>query len=525
MSGRPVKSESGAEILDDLSRRGVHVWAEGDRLRYRAPKGSIPAELLVKLTHRKADIMALLSDRIPRLDAGPGGDLLSFAQERLWFLAQLLPGNPLYNVANAVRLRGSLQREALEAALNDTIRRHETLRTTFHWRENRPTQVMMGAEQARLPLPVVDLQYVAPDERERRARDLAGIEARKPFDLTQAPLLRATVFRLAADDHVLLLNSHHIISDGWSMSEVLLREIAALYEARVTGTSPALSEPAIRYADFAAWQRSRFHGSALDTPLSYWRRQLADVPVLTLPTDSPRPQVQGFRGAKHPVAFDRHLVEALEAVGRERHATLFMTMLAAFNVLLSRHAGQTDVVVGCPIANRSRPELESLVGFFVNTVALRTDLSGDPGFLELLTRLRQAVLDAFRHQDVPFEKLVQELHLQRDLGRSALFQVVFDLQKAPQFPSCGGLSIAPWDFDSGTVRFDLELHLWKGAGGLTGFIEFDTDLFTGPAIARLSGHFQTLLASIVSDPRSPVSSLRLLTDAERRQVLVDWNSG
>ncbi|MBA2448198.1 MAG: amino acid adenylation domain-containing protein [Chloroflexi bacterium] len=447
---------------------------------------------------------------------------LSFAQQRLWFLDQLVPGEPFYNLASALCLSGKLEVAALERSFSEITRRHETLRTTFHPIESRPVQVIAPATP--LTLPVVDLSRLPETERDVAAVRLAQEEARRPFDLARGPLLRATLLRLGAEEHVLLLTLHHIASDDWSKG-VLNRELAALYEAYAVGRPSPLPEPAIQYADFAVWQRERLRGEALEAQLAYWKRQLAGLPELDLPAARPRPPVQSFRGDRHSLLLPEALSEALKALSRREGATLFMTLLAAFQTLLARYTGQDDVVVGSPIAGRNRVEIEPLIGFFVNTLVLRTDLSGDPTFRELLARVRNVALGAYGHQELPFEQLVEALQPERDLSRNPLFQVTFVLQNTPSRPlQLRSLAVRPMVVDGAMEKFDLTLSMRETEQGLEGSLRYSTDLFDGPTIARMAGHLRILLEGIVADPDRRLSELPLLTEPEHYQMLVQWNA-
>jgi amino acid adenylation domain-containing protein len=446
----------------------------------------------------------------------------SFAQQRLWFLNSLAPGNPFYNISAAIRSTGHLNITVLEQTFNEIVRRHEVLRTIFEMAEGQLNQVIV--EDVTLSLSVVDLGYLPATEREAAARQQAIAKSQYPFDLTADILLRVTVFQLDPTDHILLLNLHHIIADGWSIG-ILIREIITLYAAFNFGKPSPLPELPIQYADFAHWQREWLQEEVLQSQLSYWRSQLANLPILNLPTDRTRPAVQTYRGATHSLEVSKSLTASLEALSQEAGVTLFMTLLAAFQTLLHRYTGQADIVVGSPIANRNRVELESLIGFFVNSLVLRTDLSGNPTFRELLERVREVTLGAYAHQDLPFEKLVQFLHPERDLSRHPLFSVVIALQNTPitalELP---GLALSQFDFDSATSRLDLELHLWQTPAGLKGQVIYSTDLFDSSTITRMLGHFQTLLAGIVADPDQRLMKLPILTAAERQQLLVEWNN-
>jgi amino acid adenylation domain-containing protein len=447
----------------------------------------------------------------------------SFAQQRLWFLDQLEPGSAVYNMSAALRLTGPLHVPALQQSLDEIVRRHGALRTTFAQVEGELAQVIAPALS--IALPVVDLQMLPVMEREAETAQLIAQEAEHPFDLAKGPLLRGRLLRLDEQEHMLVLTMHHIVSDAWSMG-VFYQELTTLYAAFVRGKPSPLSEPPLQYADFALWQREWLQGDLLEEQLSYWKQRLADVPtVLELPIDRPRPAVQTYRGAVHRFALPTALSEALKALSRQEGATLFMTLLAAFQVLLYRYTGQDDILVGAPIANRTQAECEGLIGFFVNTLVLCTDLAGNPNFRELLRRVREVALGAYAHQDLPFERLVEELQPERDLSRNPLFQVMFDLQNAP-LPALDlpDLTVQPLTVDYGTAKFDLTLSVQETAQGLNGLLEYNTDLFDEATIMRLAGHFQTLLEGITADPAQPIGTLPLLTEAERQYLLVDWNA-
>ena len=461
--------------------------------------------------------------RCEKADAYP----LSFAQQRLWFLDQLEPGKAIYNLPAAVRLSGQLDTSALSRSFDEVVRRHESLRTTFESVDGQPRQVI--AEPAALPLPLIDLTDRGVSEREAEVACLVGEEARRPFDLAAGPLLRAKLLRLGNDEHVLLLNMHHIISDGWSLG-VLVRELTKLYAGYAAGREPQLPELPIQYADYAVWQQRWLQGPTLEEQLSYWRKQLAGIPsALELPADRPRPAEQSYRGASTSFSLPESITQELRRLARNEDVTLFMLLSAAFKLLLHRYTNQTDIVIGTPIANRKRPELEGLIGFFVNTLVLRTDLSGDPTFHELLAREREVCLGAYANQDAPFERLVEELQPDRSSGHSPLFQVAFILQNAPaeQLSSSevdGGLRVSLIGGSATqTAKFDLTLSIEEGNGELSAAIEFSTELFDVATVERMAGHFVRLVENIVSDASCPISQLELLTDSERRQVLVDFN--
>ena len=460
-------------------------------------------------------------ERIPcRTESGPAP--LSFAQQRIWFLDQLEPESPLYNIHTGVELSGPLNVSVLQRSIAEILRRHEALRTTFAVIDDRPVQVIN--KSAVFKLPVHDLQEL--DESQRRLRVSAWAEesARQRFDLTTGPLLRASLLRLGETEHVLLLTIHHIISDGWSVG-VFVRELAALYEAYAAGCPSPLQELPIQYADFARWQRSWLQGERLEEQLSYWRAQLADVPpLLELPTDRPRPPVQSYRGAHETLLVSESLSRSLKELSHREGATLFMTLLAAFSTLLYRYSGQRDILVGTPIANRNRAETEGLIGFFVNTLIFRTRLSEQMTFRELLGQVREVALEAYAHQDLPFEKLVEELQPERSLSHSPVFQVMLDLQNAPMHDlELHGLRLTPLPFDSLMAKFDLVMTVGETDGRLSGQLEYNTDLFDAATIERLGRHLERLLEAAVSKPDEQVSQLQLLTDGEQQQILFEWN--
>ncbi|HYO95608.1 MAG TPA: condensation domain-containing protein, partial [Polyangiaceae bacterium] len=449
--------------------------------------------------------------------------VLSYAQQRLWFLDQLEPGSPFYNVPGSVRLIGHLNVAALEQTLSEITRRHEALRTSFMTVDGQPVQMI--AAPRRWSLPVVDLSKLSVIEREAEVQRLAAQEAQEPFDLTQSPLLRAKLLHLDEEDHVVLFTMHHIVSDGWSIG-ILVREVAALYPAFAAGLPSPLEELPIQYADFASWQRRWLQGEVLEAQLNYWKEQLANAPaMLELPTDFVRPAVQGFRGARETMLLSKELSTELKTFSQHEGVTLFMTLLAVFQALLSRYSGQEDILVGSPIANRNHAETEPLIGFFVNTLVLRTDFGGAPNGRELLAGVREMTLAAYAHQDVPFERLVDELQPERSLSHTPLFQVMFALQNAPiDMLELPGLKLSPVTTESGTANFDLTLTMVDDAGRLAGSLEYSTDLFERATISRMLTHFETLLEGVLREPERRLSELSLIGEAERRQLLEDWSA-
>jgi amino acid adenylation domain-containing protein len=487
---------------------------------------------IADLSPQQRDLLALLlakkkreeaaESQIARVSRTANAFPLSFAQQRLWFLSQLQQESAVYNVSGGVRMEGPLSVEALERALNEVVLRHEALRITIQQIDGEPVQVVTRPHGFHLPK--FDLRNVPQAQRETEAELLLTNEARKTFNVEEGPLFRATLLLLSAEEHILLLTMHHIISDGWSIG-IFVRELIELYEAFADGRPASLPQLAVQYVDFAAWHREWLQGEVLDKAVSYWKENLAGAPsLLELPTDRPRPPSQGFSGARQQVVIPRELTESLRELAEQQNATLFMVLLAAFQVLLFRHAGQEDIVVGVPIAGRNKPELENVIGLFINMLAMRTDLSGNPTFRELLGRVREAALGAYEHQDLPFEKLVEVIQPERDTSYSPVFQVMFHLSNLglPSF-NLPGLTLTPLDADTGTSKFDLTLDLTESPAGLKGWIDYSTDLFDRVTIERLSERFQTLLQAVVADPETPISSLPLLSAAEENQLLVRLN--
>ncbi len=445
----------------------------------------------------------------------------SFAQQRLWFLSKLAPNNPFYNVSAAMRLTGNLNLLALQQTFNEIIRRHEVLRTTFEMEAGQLNQVI--AESAEIKLKIVDLQHLPVIERETTARKQAIALSNLPFNLSTDLLLKVTIFNLDINDSILLLSLHHIIADGWSIG-VLIKEISALYTAFCTNAS-LLPDLTIQYADFAAWQKQELP-KIIESQLPYWKTQLADLPSLNLPCDCDRPPIQSYKGATYNfLALLPSLNESLADFNQQKRVTLFMTILAALQTLLYRYTEQEDIAIGSPIANRNRAELEPLIGFFVNSLVLRVQLSSNLTFLDLLAKVKQITIDAYAHQDLPFEKLVQELQPERDLSKHPLFQVAVSLQNTPitalKLP---GLTLTPFEIENSTSKLDLELHFWQSSAGLAAQITYSTDLFDRSTILRMAGHLQTLLKGIINNPQQTLAELPILTATERQQLLIDWNN-
>ncbi|HEU4507241.1 MAG TPA: amino acid adenylation domain-containing protein [Pyrinomonadaceae bacterium] len=443
---------------------------------------------------------------------------LSFAQQRMWFLAQMEPDLAVYNIPTALRMTGNLNIPALERSFTEVVRRHEALRTTFVGHDGIPVQVIHESEP--VTIPVLDLTGCEESEAQRLIEE----EGRRPFDLARGPLLRLKLLQLGTEEYVLLLTLHHIVSDAWS-TEVLVREITSLYQAYVSGESSPLPELTVQYADYAAWQREWLQGEVLEAQLFYWRRQLGELPeILELPTKGPRPAVQTYRAGGQALWLTEQQKEAFEVLGQAEGTTLFITLMAAFQTLLWHYTRQEQVSVGTPIAGRDRVEIEGLIGCFVNTLVMATDLSGDPTFREVLQRVKEVALGAYAHQDVPFDRLVEELQPERSLSHSPLFQVMMALQNRRnaqwQLP---GVSLEPIELASETVKFDLLLTLTEAEQGLEGWLAYNTDLFEAETIARMVGHFEVLVESVLRNPDQPLSELQLLTAAEREQLLIGFN--
>jgi amino acid adenylation domain-containing protein/non-ribosomal peptide synthase protein (TIGR01720 family) len=484
--------------------------------------------LLKKLQERRHDDRAgdrRDDDHVPALGpiAREQPIPLSFAQARLWFLDQLEGESTDYRVPILWRLTGRLHQAALEQAIAAIVERHEVLRTIFPLLKGSPVQVIHPAGS--MTLPVIDLQSLPEAEQQIKVQHLATTEARRPFDLAIGPLLRATLLRLSDESHALVVVVHHIVCDGWSVG-IFRHELSALYTSFCAGEPSPLPALSIQFADYAHWQRGWLQGETLAAQLAYWQAQLSGAPpLLELPTDRPRPSVQSFRGGSAVFQLDQALTQELKRMSQRAGATLFMTLLACFALLLSRYSRQEDIVIGSPIANRNHRKIEPLIGCFMNTMVLRVALHGDPTFLELLARVRQVALDAYEHQDLPFEKLVDELQPARSLSYNPLFQVMFAFQNVPmkdlQLP---GLAATPLPWENVTTHFDLSLTMKETAQGLIGELEYSSDLFDVATIVRMMGHFQTLLKGVAVTPAQPVSTFSLLTAAERCQLLVEWSA-
>ncbi|MEA5516070.1 condensation domain-containing protein, partial [Nodularia sp. UHCC 0506] len=514
------------QLLSYLNSLDIQFRIDGDRIYCNDPQGMLTSELKQQLRDRKQEILQFIhhnrqssqSDRI--LPVSRDTNLpLSFAQQRLWFLNQLEPNNPIYNLSFPLRLLGQLNIEALKQSLNEIVRRHEVLRTTFTIIDKKPVQAI--APVLTLKLPIIDLENLPETAQKTQVSQLVTQEAQLLFDLEQGPLLRASLLKLSQQEYIALFTMHHIVSDGWSI-EILIKELGVLYEAFCRDepiscgdtTRTLLAELPIQYADFAAWQQQWLQAEVWETQISYWHQQLNGAPsLLELPTDYPRPAIQSFSGARHSFSISPEQTQALKILSQQQGCTLFMTLLATFKTLLHRYTGSNDLVVGTPIANRNRSEIEGLIGFFVNTLVLRTDLSGNPRWRELLHRVREVSLGAYAHQDMPFEQLVEHLQPQRNLSYAPLFQVMFVLQN-PQNShiELSGLTLSTVETNSNNhAKFDLTLDISETPDGLIAKLEYNTDLFTAQTIQQMTGVMQTLLCKILANPEARLSDLPILT--------------
>ena len=528
---------STAALLAELRARNIRVSADGDRLRFTGPKGALTADLQAQLAQSKAEILACLRQTGPAPVQAPpitplprtGPLPLSFAQQRLWFLHQMDPSSPAYNLQLAIPLR-EVDPALLERVLTEIVRRHETLRTTFAIADGQAVQVIGQPWQVRLP--VADLRALPPAEHAAEVQRIKWQTFSAPFDLGAGPLIRAQLLLLANGTAELIIAQHHIVTDGWSVA-LLYEELGAIARAFAAGEPSPLPELPVQYADFASWQRNWLTGATLDRQLGYWRKRLEALAVLELPTDRPRPALQSFKGATQSFVWSQALSDDLRELSRERGVTLYMTLLAAFQALLARYSGQTDIVVGTSNGNRRQVEIERLIGFFVNTQVIRVDLGGDPTFAELLSRVSTAAVEAYDHQDLPFEKLVEELHPRRDLSRSPLFDVMFVLQNTPLEMFSRGTAIAgvpsegirPADLpiQRGTAKFDLTLCMAEAGDRVCGSLEYNTDLFDDATISRLLDQFAMLVRAVAADPARRLSTVPLLSDGDQAN-LARWNA-
>ena len=519
-----------AAFLAALRDRQINLSVEGDRLRCTAPKGALTQELQAEIARRKAEILSCLGqgEARPRRQAPPiprvsrDGTLpLSFGQQRLWFLHQMDPASAAYNLQLSIPLP-AVDVALLERVLTEIVRRHETLRTTFDVVDGQPVQIVRPA--APVSVAVSDLSGLAPDQRQAEAQRIKWETYTRPFDLIEGPVIRFALLRLPEGRAELIIAQHHIVTDGWSIA-LLADELRVIAQAYVQGQPSPLAELPVQYADYASWQRAWLTGDVLAEHLAYWRGRLDGLAALELPLDRPRPPVQSFAGAVQSFVLSEQASHGLRRLSREQNVTLYMTLLTVFQALLARYAGQTDIVVGTSNGNRRQIELEQLIGFFVNTQVVRTDLSGDPTFLEALQRVASAALEAYDHEEVPFEKLVEELQPRRDLSRSPLFDVLFIMQNTPlevfvrQHGSAralppGPIHAADLPVRKSTAKFDLTLSMAEVGDRICGSLEYSTDLFDDETITRLLGHFDILLEAAAVEPGRRLSAVPLLTSAD-----------
>lgn len=515
-------------LLATLQTHQIKLWLEGDRLRVSAPQGALTESLRAQLALHKDALRDLLEKHeleqirpIPRTGQEP----LSFAQQRLWFLQQL-EANGAYNMPAVMRLQGTVQLAALQHAMDEIVRRHESLRTTFHEQDGAVYQRI--ASPAPVPIPLVDLTDLPPAEQGAQALKLADAEMRRTFDLAAGPLLRLLLIRYIAaanqPEHLLIFNMHHIISDGVSVG-LLIDELSTLYRASVLGKTATLPTLPIQYADYASWQRKWLQGKRLEEQATYWQEQLRGAPpLLELPTDRPRPAVQRYHGKTIQFTIDLATTRQLTRFSQERQATLFMTLLSAYGLLLGRYSNQSEILIGTPIAGRGRTEVERLIGLFINMLVMRVSLAENPTVNTLVERVRQTALDAYAHQDLPFERLLELLEIERNLSYNPVFQVMFAMQTVDATTlTLPDLTLTPLDLDDDLAKFDLSLMMTETAQGLQGELEYNSDLFDAATAQRMVAHLQNLLRAMVEQPHAATATLPMLGAAERKQLLVEWN--
>ncbi len=520
-----------ATLLTQLHDLGIEVWAEGERLCLKAPTGALSPELRSELSQKKSEILRFLNKIEQAQVAAPPlvpvprtGELpLSFAQQRLWFVDQLQPGMAIYNIPEALRLEGPLDVSMLNATLGEIMRRHEVLRTRFPAIDGEPVQTI-DPPPRRYRMPEVDLSALSEARAEQALDRLIYAEARAGFDLAKGPMLRSTLVTLGELDHVALLTLHHIAGDGWSVS-VFVNELGELYQALLEGRASPLPELEIQYADFAHWQRQWLQGEVLEGEIAYWSEQLEGaLEVLTLPSDRPRPPVQTFAGQTVKLVLPEATVDSLNALNQRENTTLFMVLMAGFHVLLHRYTGRNDLSVGTPIAGRNQMAIEPLIGFFINTLVVRGDMSGNPELRSFLAQIRERILGGFQHQDVPFEQLVAELQPERSLSHTPLFQVMLALQNTPQESlELSDVQLRTLGAETEISKFDLVLTCTELPEGLAASMDYNSDIFDRTMADRLLGHFGVVLAGLAKDPRQRIGSLPLLAGGERHQLLCEWN--
>ena len=522
-----MKQDSIETLLAHLYRQGVRLSATDNRIKCSGPP-EIVAAVQSTLANRKSEIIEFLSagngkvgDYTIGRQQRPARIPLSFSQQRLWFLQEMQPETAVYNIPFAIEINGLLDLSAFRKSFAEIVSRHEILRTNFVTEAGEPAQIITDSRQ----LEIIEIDLREQPDAENQVRLAAREDAARPFDVTRDSLLRVAVYRVDIERFIVLFTVHHIISDAWS-TDVLLREFASHYCASLLGKSAELAPLSIQYADYAVWQREWLQGEVLEEQLGFWREQLSgELPTLNLPTDFPRKRVQTFAGAVENFSVPQEVADALQAIAQTNSASLFMTLLAAFNLLLRRYTGQHDLLVGTPIANRHRPEVEGLIGLLVNTLIIRTRLNPDDTFLDTLAKVRQTTLEAYQHQDLPFEKLVETVQPDRDMSLSPLFQAKFRLENAPQNDiELPGLSLRRLPQELTTAKLDLSVDMYETPEGLVGGFEYNSDLFSPATIRRMATHFVTLLESIAKAPEQRVAELAVLPPAEQRVQLEEWNT-
>lgn len=525
-----------SDLILQLQRQQIRLWLEDDKLCFQAPKGAFTSDLKAQVKQHQQEVIKFLqeaqgsintqekvSQSIPRLSRSSSSILsLSLAQQRLWFLDQLEGGSATYNMPVALKIVGNLNQSALDKAINTIVQRHEILRTNFDLIEGEPSQIIR--EESNLSFNLIDLKALPEQEKQNKVESLIDDFAKRPFDLSQSSLIRANLLCLENSSYILLLNFHHIVFDGWSAS-VFIRELSTLYNNFSQGLPSTLPELPIQYADFASWQRQWLSGQALENQLNYWKQHLENAPpLLELPTDYSRPPIQSYQGSSYSFLIPSIFIEKLKLLTQQTKATEFMLLLATFSCLLYRYSLQTDLVIGSPIANRNRPEIENLIGFFANTLALRLKVSQNLSFLSFLEQVKQVTLNAYSHQDLPFEKIVEELQPERNLSYNPIFQVMFALQNASNKSlELSNVMLEMLESDSGMAHFDLSLHIYPSDEGWTGIFSYSTDLFHENTIKRMGNHFLRLLEEVLTYPQKQISQLSLLTDSEKKQLIYEWN--
>ena len=532
-----MNSQTLDDFLLQLRSQDIRLWLENDQLHYSAPESGLPPLVLSQLRDRKPEIIDFLRQAQQSINPEHSGIEaiirrntndslpLSFAQQRLWFIEKAGMSGDAYNMPLNLHFKGTLDQQSLQKSLNQIIKRHEALRTTFSTLNNTPIQVIHPPFE--LSLPEIDLTHLSVEEREIELKIILKKESSTLFDIEVDFPIRAQLLKLGVSEYILQLTIHHIAADGWSLG-VLVNELSDFYSSALVGEAHHLPDLPIQYADFALWQRNFLQGHVLEQQLDYWKEKLREISPLQLPTDYPRPPQGSFRGASQSVTFSAELTARVNELARQQGVTLFMVLLAGFKVLLSRYSRQKSITIGSPIANRNRQEIEGLIGFFVNSLVMHTDLSGEPSFLDVLNRVQQTALEAYSYQDLPFEKLVEELQPERSLSYNPLFQVMFAVQQREVIEASFDLPNlhGNWYKDTRveTTRVDLELHLWQQDNEIQGFCTYSKDLFERETILRMLTHYQVLLSAALDSPHLPVTQLPIMTEAEKHKILAHWSS-